>query len=377
MNLAINARDAMDEPRAADDRHRVRGRRLGAAGRHRHRLGHGRPHAGADLRALLHHQGGGQGHGPRALDGVRDRAPERRADRGREPPAGRHDVRDLAAAQRGRADPRRCARSRRSSRAAARGRCWSSRTTSRSAISCGCVLEPAGYEVPLAAGGEEALRLADPDVLITDILMPGMNGRELADRVLARAPAHARAVHLGLRGRGRRSSTTARASSRSRSRRASCWSRCRRCSNPRISGVDDRTWRLDGVGPPHVPRRRMPSFLDLPERTAKPRRAGITHVMDRGLSPLALESLLVTAGEHIDMIKLGWGTAYVTGAVPDKVAICRDAGDRRLPGRDAARDRRPPGASSTATSSGCASSASTTSRSPTARCRWRARARRS
>ena len=76
----------------------------------------------------------------------------------------------------------------------------------------------------------------------------------------------------------------------------------------------------------------MPSFLDLPERTAKPRRAGITHVMDRGLSPLALESLLVTAGEHIDMIKLGWGTAYVTGAVPDKVAICRDAGIAVCPG---------------------------------------------
>jgi len=76
----------------------------------------------------------------------------------------------------------------------------------------------------------------------------------------------------------------------------------------------------------------MPSFLDLPARTAKPRRAGITHVMDRGLSPLALESLLVTAGEHIDMIKLGWGTAYVSGAVGDKVAICRDAGVAVCPG---------------------------------------------
>ena len=51
------------------------------------------------------------------------------------------------------------------------------------------VLEPAGYDVSLAAGGEEALRSPDPDVLITDILMPGMNGRELADRVLARSPA--------------------------------------------------------------------------------------------------------------------------------------------------------------------------------------------
>jgi two-component system cell cycle sensor histidine kinase/response regulator CckA len=51
------------------------------------------------------------------------------------------------------------------------------------------VLEPAGYDVSLAAGGDEALRAPDPDVLITDILMPGMTGRELAERVLARSPS--------------------------------------------------------------------------------------------------------------------------------------------------------------------------------------------
>jgi phosphosulfolactate synthase len=76
----------------------------------------------------------------------------------------------------------------------------------------------------------------------------------------------------------------------------------------------------------------MPSFLELPERSEKPRRAGITHVLDRGLSPLALESLLVSAGRHIDLIKLGWGPAYVSGAVADKVAICRDAGVAICPG---------------------------------------------
>ena len=75
----------------------------------------------------------------------------------------------------------------------------------------------------------------------------------------------------------------------------------------------------------HYHGRVAPDFLDLPERTAKPRRAGITHVLDRGLSPLALESLLETAGEHIDLIKLGWGTAYVSRGVRDKVAICREA----------------------------------------------------
>ena len=75
-----------------------------------------------------------------------------------------------------------------------------------------------------------------------------------------------------------------------------------------------------------------PDFLDLPERTTKPRRAGITHVLDRGMSPLALESLLETAGAHIDLIKLGWGTAYVSKGVREKVELCRQAGVRICPG---------------------------------------------
>ena len=91
-----------------------------------------------------------------------------------------------------------------------------------------------------------------------------------------------------------------------------------------------RSLRLDGVPP--VTRRHAPEFLDLPPRTSKPRRAGITHVLDRGMSPLSLESLLITAGEHIDLIKLGWGTAYVSGAVADKVAICRAADIALCPG---------------------------------------------
>jgi phosphosulfolactate synthase len=92
-----------------------------------------------------------------------------------------------------------------------------------------------------------------------------------------------------------------------------------------------RSLRLDGT-PPMRSERHTPRFLELPERTSKPRRAGITHVLDRGLSPFGLESLLITAGAHIDLIKLGWGTAYVSGAVADKVAICRDAGIALCPG---------------------------------------------
>jgi phosphosulfolactate synthase len=74
------------------------------------------------------------------------------------------------------------------------------------------------------------------------------------------------------------------------------------------------------------PSRVGPGFLDLPARSAKPRVAGLTHVLDKGLSALGLESLIGAAGEYIDFVKLGWGTAYVAGGVKDKVAVCRDAG---------------------------------------------------
>jgi CheY-like chemotaxis protein len=49
-----------------------------------------------------------------------------------------------------------------------------------------------GYEVAEASSGEEALRLIDtglrPDLLVTDHLMPGMNGAELARLVTSRSP---------------------------------------------------------------------------------------------------------------------------------------------------------------------------------------------
>jgi phosphosulfolactate synthase len=75
-----------------------------------------------------------------------------------------------------------------------------------------------------------------------------------------------------------------------------------------------------------------PDFLILGDRAVKPRRQGLTHVLDKGLSVRALESLVETAGAHIDMLKLGWGTAYVSQGVKAKVALCEDAGIRLCPG---------------------------------------------
>ena len=39
-----------------------------------------------------------------------------------------------------------------------------------------------------------------------------------------------------------------------------------------------------------------------------PRNGGLTHVIDKGLGPRAVEDLLETAGAYIDIVKLGWGT---------------------------------------------------------------------
>jgi phosphosulfolactate synthase len=63
----------------------------------------------------------------------------------------------------------------------------------------------------------------------------------------------------------------------------------------------------------------LPVFdLGLPPHT------GLTHVIDKGLGPRAWEDVLATAGSHIDIVKLGWGTAYVTDNLSDKLAVLKD-----------------------------------------------------
>ena len=70
----------------------------------------------------------------------------------------------------------------------------------------------------------------------------------------------------------------------------------------------------------------MPDFLDLPDRAAKPRSEGITHVIDTGLSCAEAEGLVATAGEYADLVRLGWGSAYVTRDLRKKLDVYRGAG---------------------------------------------------
>ena len=64
----------------------------------------------------------------------------------------------------------------------------------------------------------------------------------------------------------------------------------------------------------------------LPDRSAKPRRTGLTHVIDRGLSLRDVDDLVEVAGDSVDVVKLGWGTAVVTGNLVPKIERLREHG---------------------------------------------------
>jgi phosphosulfolactate synthase len=67
-------------------------------------------------------------------------------------------------------------------------------------------------------------------------------------------------------------------------------------------------------------------LLELPGRSAKPREQGITHVLDRGLSLAQVDDLVEVAGEYVDVVKLGWGSAVATRNLLPKLERYREHG---------------------------------------------------
>jgi phosphosulfolactate synthase len=63
--------------------------------------------------------------------------------------------------------------------------------------------------------------------------------------------------------------------------------------------------------------------IDLPARSRKPRERGLTHVLDRGMSLAQVDGLMEVAGDAVDIVKLGWGTALVTQNLEAKLARYR------------------------------------------------------
>jgi phosphosulfolactate synthase len=68
------------------------------------------------------------------------------------------------------------------------------------------------------------------------------------------------------------------------------------------------------------------TLTKIPERTKKPRENGYTMAMDKGLSCREVEDFLSVAGDHVDIVKLGWGTSFVTPKLKEKLKVYADAG---------------------------------------------------
>jgi phosphosulfolactate synthase len=65
------------------------------------------------------------------------------------------------------------------------------------------------------------------------------------------------------------------------------------------------------------------NLTQMPDRFTKPRQSGITMVMDKGLSVEEARNFLSVSSPHVDMVKLGFGTSYVTPNLTQKLEVYR------------------------------------------------------
>lgn len=65
------------------------------------------------------------------------------------------------------------------------------------------------------------------------------------------------------------------------------------------------------------------NLSQIPDRLQRPRSSGITMIMDKGLSVNDAQNFLSVTHPHVDMIKLGFGTSFVTPNLTEKLEIYR------------------------------------------------------
>ncbi|WP_026310072.1 phosphosulfolactate synthase [Niabella aurantiaca] len=65
------------------------------------------------------------------------------------------------------------------------------------------------------------------------------------------------------------------------------------------------------------------NLTQMPERYVRPRTNGITMVMDKGLSIDEAKSFMSVSHPHVDVLKLGFGTAVVTPNLEKKIEVYR------------------------------------------------------
>ncbi|MBI4945082.1 MAG: phosphosulfolactate synthase [Bacteroidetes bacterium] len=67
------------------------------------------------------------------------------------------------------------------------------------------------------------------------------------------------------------------------------------------------------------------SLTHLPKRTKRPRKDGVTMVMDKGLSLRQAEDMIDSSGDFIDFVKLGFGTSVITKNLAEKIKLYQQA----------------------------------------------------
>jgi phosphosulfolactate synthase len=65
------------------------------------------------------------------------------------------------------------------------------------------------------------------------------------------------------------------------------------------------------------------NLTQIPDRIKKPRSNGITMVMDKGLSVPEAQNFMSVSHPHVDIVKLGFGTSFVTPNLREKIDVYR------------------------------------------------------
>ena len=63
------------------------------------------------------------------------------------------------------------------------------------------------------------------------------------------------------------------------------------------------------------------NLQQIPDRNLKPRLHGITMIMDKGLSVQEAKNFMSVSYPHVDLVKLGFGTAFVTPTLREKLEV--------------------------------------------------------
>ncbi len=65
------------------------------------------------------------------------------------------------------------------------------------------------------------------------------------------------------------------------------------------------------------------NLTQIPDRTRQPRTHGLTMVMDKGLSLEEARNFLSVSAPHVDILKLGFGTSFVTPGCVKRLSFTR------------------------------------------------------